>query len=126
MQDNIWNVFTQSPERRAAWMCMTIAFFNNMAGVSIVGIFATTIFENVHKGQLIRSISLRQENFYIGLGGFAGGILGIWTVKYLSRRTVFIGGHLLMAVLLIATGHFIETKQAEFALINLCVFLAVY
>lgn len=107
-------------------MCMTIAFFNNMAGVSIVGIFATTIFENVHKGQLIRSISLRQENFYIGLGGFAGGILGIWTVKYLSRRTVFIGGHLLMAVLLIATGHFIETKQAEFALINLCVFLAVY
>lgn len=105
---------------------MTIAFFNNMAGVSIIGIFSTTIFENVHKGQLIRSISLNQENYYIGLSGFVGSVLGLWTVKYLSRRTVFIGGHLLMAVLLFFVGHFIDTKQPELVLMNMCAFLVVY
>ena len=105
---------------------MMIAFFNNMGGVSIIGIFATTIFDNVHKGQLLISLSLKTELFYIGLSGFIGAVLGLWTVKYLTRRAIFIGGHLIMAVQLFFVGHFIDTKQPELALMNMCAFLVVY
>jgi hypothetical protein len=107
-------------------MSLAVGFFNNMAGIGIVNIFSTTIFENVHKGQAVRTLSIKQENYYIGLSGLVGAVLSLWTIKYLSRRTIFIGGHLLMAVLLLMVAHFIDAKQPELVLINLCAFIIVY
>ena len=91
-------------------MCVVVAFFNNMSGIGIINIFSTTIFENIHKGQVVRGMSLKQENYYIGLSGVIGAVLSLWTIKYLSRRAIFIGGHLIMAVFLFMVAHFIDTK----------------
>jgi hypothetical protein len=107
-------------------MCVVIAFFNNMTGIGIINIFSTTIFENVHKGQSLRTLSLKQENYYIGLSGLVGAILSLWTIRYLSRRAIFIGGHLIMAVLLFAVAYYIDVKRSELVLINLCAFIIVY
>ena len=126
MQDNVWNQFTNSPNRSAAWMCIVIAFFNNMTGIGIINLFSTSIFEAVHKGSLARTLSLKQENYYIGLSGLVGAVLSLWTIKYLSRRAIFIGGHLVMGILLFMVAHFIDTKQPELVLINICLFIITY
>lgn len=97
-----------------------------MAGIGIINIFSTAIFTNVHKGSDIHKFSLNEENYYIGLSGFIGSLMALWTVKYLTRRALFIGGHFVMGILHILCAYYIEEKKSELVLIYLCAFIVVY
>ena len=79
-----------------------------MTGIGIINIFSTAIFENVHKAAVNHKLTLSQENYYIGLSGFSGAVLSLWSIRLLSRRAIFIGGHFVMMILLFLVAYYID------------------
>lgn len=110
----------------AAWMCWVIAVFNNMSGIGIINIFSTAIFENIKLKGAQSALTVKQENYLIGLSGLVGAILSFWSCTLFTRRTVFIGGHALMSFLLFMVAYFIDIKYSDGVLMSLCVFIIVY
>lgn len=107
-------------------MSIVIAFFNNMSGIGIINIFSTAIFENIMNKGSVSSLSVKQENYLIGLSGLVGAIISFWSCTYLTRRTIFIGGHFLMSMCLFLVAYFIDTKKSDYVLIALCFFIVLY
>lgn len=126
MDDNAWNVFTLPESMGAAWMCWVIAVFNNMSGIGIINIFSTAIFENIKLKGAQSALTVKQENYLIGLSGLVGAILSFWSCTYFTRRQVFIGGHAFMSILLFMVAYFIDIKYSDGVLMSLCVFIIVY
>lgn len=107
-------------------MAIVIAFFNNMSGIGVVNIYCITIFDALQRKGAISRLTAIEDSYYIGLSGFVGAVLSYYTVSLLSRRAVFIGGHLCMAVLLFATAYFVQIRQAELVLLTMSSFVVVF
>lgn len=107
-------------------MCWVIAVFNNMSGIGIINIFSTAIFENIKLKGAQSALTVKQENYLIGLSGLVGAILSFWSCTYFTRRAVFIGGHAIMSILLFMVAYFIDIKYSDGVLMSLCVFIIVY
>ena len=111
--------------RYATWLCIGLAFFFQMSGMNIVSIYSTTIFENMSKVS-DSPLSVKTDNYFIGVAGLFGALTSPLPFKYLSMRTVFIGGHCIMGLLLCASYLFIKINQTITVLLSLCLFIIVF
>jgi hypothetical protein len=107
-------------------MCVLVALFNTIAGNGIVNIFSTLIFDGITRMGGVSVLTTKQENYLVGFSGLIGAVLSFWSVTYFSRRTIFVGGHFIMGVLLFLVGYFIESRQQDLVIFILCIFLTIY
>ena len=86
-------------------MCVFVAVAGVMAGCNIIFIYAKQIYDKINDSGASRSgLTPTQDTYVIGSMGLVGAILSNWTVKYFSRRALFIGFHLVMGVFLALVG----------------------
>jgi hypothetical protein len=52
-------------------------------------------------------MTAKEDAYFLGLAGLIGAILSFYSVAIFSRRTLFIGGHFFMGVLLLMSAYFI-------------------
>lgn len=111
-------------------MGILVAVFNVLSGISIITVYAIIIFEKLlNNGQLKgRSVRLtsKQDSYFVGFASLLGAILSYYSVAIFSRRSIFIGGHFFMGVLLIMSGYYIHINQPELVLLSFCTFVVVY
>jgi len=108
-------------------MGVLVAVFNIASGIGIVNVYSVLIFETIlqMKGSGAK-LTAKQDMYFIGLSNFIGAILSYYSVSIFSRRTVFVGGHFFMGVLLFLTGYYIHIKQAELVLLSLSSYCIVF
>ena len=107
-------------------MCIAVAIFNNLAGIGIINIFATQIFDTILRRGAHSKLSAKQDTYFIGGAAFLGSILSYIVISTFSRRTIFIGCHFFMGALLMLTGYFIRIMQVELVLLTICSHIVVY
>lgn len=107
-------------------MCILVAFFNTIAGNGIVNIFSTLIFDGITRMGGVSVLTTKQADYLVGFSGLVGAIVSFWSVPYFSRRTIFVGGHLIMGILLFLLGYFIESRKQDLVIFFLCIFLITY
>jgi predicted MFS family arabinose efflux permease len=109
--------------RRATWICVFIAIANQMSGINILNIYSKTIFEDVKDAGGAASFSPKGCTYFIGIAGFLGAFLSNFTVKYLTRRQVFIIGHINMGICLLLVAVFTVTNHGNLVLLFMCLFV---
>ena len=97
-----------------------------MAGITIVNIYAATIFENIVKEGGTMFVRVPTAGIFIGVSGFIGAFFSNFTVYYFSRRGVFIGGNLLMLIFLLITAISIRIKNGNLSLLCICFLVISY
>ena len=98
--------------------------FHELTGINVIGLYSTTLFEDMDKKG--GKISPRQGTYIVGIVGLVSAWFGILTIKLFGRRALCVGGHLGMAVLhgLIAYYCYIENNLG--VLLSLLGFIAIY
>lgn len=92
----------------SSWVCIAVSIFNCLCGIGIINIYATQIFNNILANGSHSRLSAKEDTYFIGGAAFLGSILSYYSIAIFSRRTIFIGGHFMMAALLTLTGYFIR------------------
>jgi len=109
--------------RSATWICISIAAYNMMSGIHIISANSTKIFDKIgEEGTYTTS----QKNYFVGISGFLGAFLSNFTVAFLTRRTLLIGGHILMCVFLLMTAIFIVQKNPDATIYSMSAFIICY
>jgi len=80
--------------RRATWICIGLAVAFQMSGINIVTIFSTSIFTILNKNGMTLALSIKTNNFILGLTGFFAAFLSNFSVGFFKRRTVLVGGQI--------------------------------
>jgi hypothetical protein len=91
-----------------------------MSGVSILNIYAETIFTDVSNAGGAAYFSPKSCTYFTGMSGFIGAFLANFTVYFLSRRHVFLFGHTAMGIFLLGVGYFIVEAEGNLVLANMC------
>lgn len=112
--------------RHASWICIIIALFNNLSGQGIICTFSTAIFERVQSLGARSRFDIKMENNMIGYAAVVGAILSYYSISLFSRKSLFVGGHFLMGVLLILSGFYIDTMKHDLLLLCICVYVIVF
>ena len=99
--------------RRATWTCMGLAFANQMAGINIINLLSTPIFQKL-SNDITLTNTIKFDNYFLGGCGFVGSVLANVTVTFLSKRAVFIGGHAFIMIGLLLIYVFVELKMADY------------
>lgn len=126
MRDTLWHALTDPNMRRASWVSIFVAFFNQWSGIGIVSVYCIAIFEDIHKLGAPSRLNEKQESQCIGLSCLIGSILSYFTVGLFSRRAIFMGGHFFMGIFLFIIGYLIRIRQAESALLFICLFILAF
>ena len=98
---------TDRNQRGSSYISLATSIFNNLSGQSVICIYSTAIFEMMTSKGAISRYQVKQENNFIGYAAVVGAMLSYFSVSFFSRRTLFIGGHFLMGVLMFATGFYV-------------------
>jgi len=69
-----------------------------MAGINILTVYATSIFNDCANGGGPASFSPKACTYFTGIAGFFGAFLSNFTVKKFTRRQLFIGGHVSIGI----------------------------
>jgi len=119
MKDALFN----KDYRNATWVCVFIAIANQMSGINILNIYAQTIFEDVANAGGAAAFSPKACTYFIGVSGFLGAFNSNFTVKFLTRRQVFLIGHICMGICLLLVAVFTVTKHGNLVLLFMCLFV---
>jgi MFS family permease len=84
--------------RIGSWVCIFVAAANTLAGVNLVNQYAKYIYTTLNSTIESPSISASSCTYIVGVFGFLGSLTALLTVKGLTRRKFFIGGHTLIAI----------------------------
>lgn len=79
--------------RAATWIVIAVSVGNQMAGVNVLTIYASSIFEDCAKGGGPAYFSSKACTYFTGMAGFLGAFLSNFTIKKFSRKQIFFGGH---------------------------------
>lgn len=101
---------THADYRVATWVCVFLGFAQQMAGINIINVFTSTIFDKIAEKGAISPLSSKTESYFIGASGFFGAFLGIFTVRIFTRRFLFIFNHFTMMICLVSIGVCIDQE----------------
>ena len=90
--------------RSGTWICLTLATFNALSGVTTLLIYLDYIFETANKGKQTLTLSSTQMGGALALALALGAAAGTSLVKDWKRRTIFCVSHLVIGCLLLAAG----------------------
>lgn len=98
-----------------------------MAGANIFNGYSSYIFKEIEKKSgAVGTFNPTEGGYFIGTSGFIGGILGIFTVPFFSRRAILIGGHFLMGMFLGMVAFFINDGKPDMVLICISMFNIIF
>ena len=97
-----------------------------MAGVNIINIYTSTIFEDIALKGAKSSLSPKTQTYFIGISGFVGAILAAFSVQNLTRRQIFIGGHSIIGVCMLLIGLFDDLNSPNPLLFFMCIAIIIY
>lgn len=117
---------TDKKYKLSTYICILLAVANQMTGINITNIYAATIFKNIVDSGGYMFISVPTAGIFVGLSGFLGALNSNFTVYFLSRRAVFIGGHFFMLIFLFLTGIFIHFKNGNMSLLCICLYIVSF
>ena len=106
--------------RRATWILIFVSVGNQMAGINILTVYATSIFDDCAKGGGPASFSPKACTYFTGMSGFLGAFLSNFSVKRFSRKQIFIGGHVSIGVNLLLVAICIINNQGNLVLLFMC------
>jgi len=125
-QDTAWHALTDPSMRNSSYICIAISLFNNLTGQSLICMYSTAIFEGLaSKGSLSHYV-VKQENNFIGWAAVVGAVCSYYTVSWMTRRALFVGGHFIMAVLMLMCGLYCDQKKHDLVLLCICLFVFVF
>ena len=120
MKPDVWSTLTSEEFRKATWVCIAIAVYNMMSGVNIINGYSTQIFDKIGEDG---TFSTSQKNYFVGCSGFLGAFFSNFTVAFLTRRTILIGGHTLMGIFLLLIAIFIVQKNPDATIYSMSAFI---
>ena len=109
--------------RRATLVGCSVALFNTMSGINILTGFSKQIFEAIAERGAVSNLSPTEQNYFVGVSSFVGASLSVVSVAAFTRRTCFIGGHIIMGVMLAGVSFFIDQAEPNYALACMCLFI---
>ena len=105
-------------------MGIYLAVANQLTGITALSIYSTQIFAILAESGLQMAPST--GSFYLGLSALLGSIISTVTSVYLSFRTIFAGGFLIMAVLSVGMVTGLLTGQNTLTLSSLYPYFLVF
>ena len=112
--------------RGSSFICIAISLFNNLTGQSLICMYSTIIFEIMNSKGSVSHYYVKQENNFIGWAAVIGAVTSYFTVQWLTRRALFVGGHFFMAVLMLMCGLYCDQKKHDSVLLCICMFVFVF
>lgn len=105
--------------REATWLCLMLAFFNVMSGLTTILIYLHLIFEQADKKPELYTLTPKQMASGLAFALSAGAAASAKLVDKLKRKQMFCLSHFMIGVLLCLAGKFlqIENGLATFACI---------
>jgi hypothetical protein len=85
--------------------------------------YSSHIFEDITMMGSRSRFSINTENNFLGYASVVGAILSYYSVSFFKRKTLFVGGHFIMGVLLMMAGYYIHTLKHDLCL--LCIILYI-
>ena len=73
----------------STYVCIAIAVFDVMAGITIVNIYAATIFENIVKEGGTMFVRVPTAGIFIGVSGFIGAFFQLYCLLFQSKRSFY-------------------------------------
>lgn len=117
--------------RIGSWVCIFVAAANTLAGVNLVNQYAFFIYSTLNDSILDSGkpevIHTSTCVYIVGIFGFLGSLTALGTVKGLTRRIFFIGGHSLIGaslVLCIIFSHAPNQNTIVFLVFHLCMIIS--
>jgi hypothetical protein len=90
--------------RSGTWICLTLATFNALSGVTTLLIYLDYIFETANKGKQTLTLTTTQMSGALALALALGAAAGTSLVKDWKRRTIVCVSHLVIGCLLLGAG----------------------
>jgi hypothetical protein len=117
---SLYRALTDVDYRSATWVSIYINIAFNISGVVFINIYTLKVFKDIVKngGKLIATPADIVP--YIGFSNVLGCILSKFTIGYFLRRTIFIGGLIIMAIFLILFAISIHINSMLMAIIFSC------
>jgi hypothetical protein len=112
--------------RRASWLVIFISIAIQIAGVNIINIYTTTIFEFISASGASSKLSAKTQSYFIGISGFFGAILAAFTINKFSRRAIFLGGFGIIGICMLSIGLFIDISKPDLCLAFMCVAIITF
>lgn len=106
--------------RSGTWICITLATFNTLSGITTLLIYLDYIFETANKGKQAITLNSTQMGGALAVSLALGAAAGTSLVKDWKRRTIFCVSHLVIGCLLLAAGYFVHTHNGICAFICVC------
>ena len=76
----MWHALTSPNQRNASWLSVFLAAFNNLSGIGIISIYATSIFESILSNHKDKSrMTAKEDAYFLGLAGLIGAILSFYS-----------------------------------------------
>lgn len=110
---------------RATWFCIIFGISLQLTGINALIWYSNTILSRMQERDP-NSISPRLGTILIGVTNFVASIFSLFPVRYLGRRTLVVGGHFLMAILLCLVGVFSYYDYNTPMLIMILLFLITF
>lgn len=109
--------------RRATWICIIYMFYHEAAGINVLLMYSSTIFENMEGSG---GMSPRAGSVLIGGCKIIFALFAIQTAKYLPRRTMLIVGHTTIAATWFVMAVFNHFHMDSGVLAMMLLFLFIY
>lgn len=101
--------------RVGTWVCIMVAAANTLAGVNLINQYANTIYSQIEaeivKNGKTPTLSGSTCVQIVGIVGFLASTTALCTVRGLTRRAFFIGGHTVISIALVLCIVFYENFQ---------------
>ena len=112
--------------RSSTYIVMLLATFFQLSGMNIISVYSSQIFKSMQDNGIKLHFSIQTANWTIGVAGFLAAINATIAFRLLSRRTIYIFGHLFQGLFLLSTFIFIKTQKPLGALFSICLFIVSF
>ena len=76
---------TDGNYKRATFMCLALALFNQLSGVNVITFYSTQIFDNVNM-KTYQPINVASGNLWLSVSRTFGALFSVLPFRYLPRR----------------------------------------
>lgn len=121
-----WTAISDPKYRAASWICIALASFNQMSGINVICIYVQDIFTKIEEKGAESALSPTQQGYFIGISSVLGALISVYIILVCTRRQLFIGGHLVMMVMLGIVAISIQLAWPNFCLACMCIFVIVF
>lgn len=103
-----FDAITKIDHRAGTWMCFALSVFNVMTGITLMLVYIQNIFNDVDDKHQLYKLTSKQMVSGLTTALVMGAASSIKVLAVVSRRGVFVGGHLLIGACMCLVGHFVQ------------------